>query len=1552
MTIRHRLTIACMAVLCSCQAIMAQTLQEWDDVSITNLNRLRAHTLDIPVASASEAAAAYTPTNALEASPWFLSLNGTWKFQWVGTPDKASKTFYRDAFRPTSAWVDIEVPSAWQVYGLRNNKQWDKPLYCNTGYPFSYDSNTWSVMADRPGWFTYTDTKKNPVGSYRREFTLPESWEGRRVFLRFNGCGHGYYVWVNGQFVGYAEDSYLPSEWDVTDVVRAGVNNVSVRVYRFTSGSFLECQDYWRLTGITRDVYLWSAPQTRISDFFFRTTALRSENTEADAALTVDFSGAERTGMTLDAQLMNGSQVLASQSKAVPSEGALDLTFSGVSGIQAWSAERPQLYDLVLTLKTNGEATDVRCLKVGFRTISVRKDGALLVNGNRIIFHGVDRHDFSEKGGRTVTKEEMETDLLQMKRLNVNGIRTSHYPNNPYLYDLCDRLGLYVLAEADVECHGNMGLSSIEAFRMPMVERNVRHVLTFRNHASIILWSGGNESGGGDNFRTVMDSIKALDPTRLTHYEGNSTWSSVTSTMYGHPNSMESIGRERLNDYNQGKTGIRPHVQCENTHAMGNSMGNQREFYNIYEKYPAMAGEFVWDWKDQGLKVSARNQSLTFEALGRQGLTDVQSTLDISKGEYWAYGGDFGDSPNDGNFNCNGVVLADNAPTAKSYNMKKIYQPIDFEVKDASSGTFILKSKLQQRTLDDLTVNYTLLEDGIEFARGTLGSPSLAVGATQEVMIPEAKRAVAAPSNPEAECFIRFSACQNTATEWAAAGFEVATEEFLIRPAQGRKPYTVAEKLQALEVTPSGSSASVKGENFELTFTNGQLSSYVFNGKAMLAAPLTFSAFRLPTDNERGRTGSYDEQGLRSLKLTPGTWQITPSTDNQSVDLAITNTYTGAADNRFEVKQTIKVLSDGVLIVNASVNPLPKGGELPRMGLRTELPKGFETMRWLGRGPQDSYRDRKEAALIGLHHSLVGDQWTNYVLPQEHGNKEEVRWMAITDDEGQGLLVVAPEPLSMSAAHWRPEDNYTSGSNRKKHPYEVTFCDQTVLNIDAYTRALGNASCGPDVLDQYRIRADKTHFSFLLMPIAEAQTDEQLAARARVASPVCQPVEIKAQKGTVTLTCPTEGATIHYTVDGGEEKTYKSPFSLTDGGLVSAYATAEGLSASPVNEERIGMYVNKSQWRVSSYSSQQGGSEVATNVIDEDPSTIWHTQYSPNKPTYPHEIVIDMGTYYTVAKFVYQGREGMGNGRIKEYEFYVSNSTSVWGAPVLTGTLQNSSEVQEIELTTRPVGRYFRVVITSTHDNQGYASAAELGIIPESKAERPQSRASAFNTSSSSFYYLRHKPSGLFLHYVDGSGNDNFALGEVTRDNLDDYSYCFHFGKISGYTAFFTLNTQEPKRFLGVNGWSVFGTETQDASAHNQWFLVEQFEDAIIHLRGAEKGLKYFNFDRQTAGSYVYADKSTAADFQVIRKNLINDYIGPKGDVNGDGTVDLTDAIMIVYYSLDAPQTGFNKNLADVNDDGTVDLTDAILVVYQSLGASTTALFKKLTQYKQLILKD
>ena len=1036
--------------------LQAQSFTEWNDPSVTQIGREQAHALALP----QQAAASRGESDGWD-SPYVLPLDGTWKFHWAPNPDEAPTAFIgTQRYAAADSWDDIDVPYPWQIYGFRHDKPWDKPLYVNTGYPFRYDKETWSVMADRPDDWTYSGEMKNPVGTYYRTFQLPSNWKGRQVFVRFNGVGHGYYVWVNGQFVGYAEDSFLPSEWNITRYLRAtGTQSIAVRAYRFTSGSFLECQDYWRLTGIERDVLLWSAPATHIRDYSFRTDSLTQHNTHATASLDVDLTG---SGI-VEAEVRDGDRVLATARQKADADGHCALAFADVE-VQPWSAEDPQLYDLHIRLLQGSKVTDLRTLKVGFRTVSVRADGALLINGQRIIFHGVDRHDHSQWGGRTITRQETEEDIRNMKRLNVNAVRTSHYPDNPYFYDLCDQYGLYVLAEANVECHGNTRLSHEEAFRAPMVERNVRQVLTYRNHACIFGWSAGNESGNGDNFRSVAESVHALDPTRITHYEGNSQWSLTTSRMYAGLEEVERVGRDNLARYERGEAGIRPFIMCENTHAMGNAMGNQREYFDLYERYPSLTGEFIWDFKDQGLR----------------------------SGDDQLYGGDFGDRPNDNNFCCNGVVLADGSWTSKSYNVKKIYQPVDFQLRD---GMVIVKNKRQFRTpADDYDIYYTLYEGGLPVSRPTRLREVKDAYPVDELL----SGARDYDQQPRGGALaVRFSVRLRRATLWAANGYEVAAEQLTLRGADASlyRPVSPAAQGLALSVQESADSYVVSFGGYPvLTFRDGQLIGP--DGKPAFE----LNAFRAPHDNDKNSAGRWDEQGLRDLVCHNLRADCQPS--DSVVVLRFTNRYQSERSTfSFTTDETYTILRDGTVCFTSDIDPNEKGSELPRLGYRAILPASFSHMRWLGRGPHHSYRDRKESAFVGLWTGEVGRQWENQVLPQETGNKEDVEWIALTDDEGRGILFVAPYKMAASAVNWDERALYTDRHHRLHHPSEVTFGQHTYVNLDAYNRALGNNSCGRDVIDKYKMPAAKTHFAVIAKVLMQPLDDRQLAAAARITLP-------------------------------------------------------------------------------------------------------------------------------------------------------------------------------------------------------------------------------------------------------------------------------------------------------------------------------------------------------------------------------------------------------------------------------------------------------------------
>jgi len=1256
--------------------LASQTGKEWDEVSVTQVNREEAHTIEIPFQSEQQA-----QSSDIEDSPFYLSLNGTWKFNWAKDPGSKPADFYQTSY-DISNWDNIEVPSVWQVYGARNHKNWDKPLYVNTRYPFTY-TPSYSVMADRPSDWTYNNDMKNPVGSYRRDFTLPKDWNGRDIYIRFNGAGHGYYLWINGKQVGYSEDSYLPSEFNITQFVKPGANTVAVQAYRFTSGSFLECQDFWRFSGIHRDVFVWSAPKTQIRDYFFQTD-LDDQYVNAKVKIDIKLTGKSLSKGKLTAKILDKGNVIAQKVLSSPSDG-LNTIEMDLSNPNKWSAELPYLYDLVLTLEEKGKTIDIRGRKVGFREVSIGADGALLINGKRMVFHGVNRHDHSEINGRTVSKEEMEMDVKTMKRLNINAVRTSHYPNNPYFYDLCDKYGLYVLAEANVEAHGDMRLSGVEEFRKPMVERNENHVKWLKNHVSIFIWSYGNESGNGNNFESVEKAIKALDKTRLTHYEGNSQWSDVSSTMYANYGHIEKIGQDRLKEKSP-----RPHIQCENSHAMGNAMGNVREMFNLYEKYPALTGEFIWDWKDQSLKM---------EVPGKTGEY------------YWAYGGDFNDNPNDGTFCTNGVIFADYSISAKSYNTKKIYQPVDFSLK-ADGRTYQLKSKLAFKTIDDLDIYYSILEDGKVIKREKIET-IIPAGETMDITI----NAFPANPKPDAEYFIRFNAYQKNNTWWAQAGYEVASEQITLKNAT-KQVYQIPESGN-LTVKNDQDNITVTGSNFTAVFSKakGALVGYTLNGRQLINSPLELNTFRLPTENDKRQAPTWDNMGLKELSVKAGNWDVKESDTKNTVDLYITNVYTAKASNTFVTQMAFKVIADGAILVNSTIDPGMKKTIIPKIGYRLEMPKDFENLAWFGRGPWESYADRKEACFEGVYESKVSEQWERYVLPQETGNKEDVRWMGLTDKSGIGLLFVAPQQMSASATHFRPEDIYTSLYNRLKHPYEVKFCDNTVVSLNARMRALGNASCGPDVMEKYELKADYTIFNFMIIPVMSPMTSEELSQKAKVESPVCDPVRIdRDNKGIVSLSTATPDSKIYYSLNDGEYILYDKSFELCDAAGIKAYCTANGYFNSMVTSANLTLYIDKSAWKVISYSSQAADG-IATNAIDGDETTYWHTRWGDNEPRPPHEIIIDMKDTYKIEKFVYVPRKDGDNGRIKGFEIYFSNDPAKWGVPAASGEFANTSNEQSIEIASKPEARYFKLVAKSEAHGRAWATAAELGIEAYSKTK-------------------------------------------------------------------------------------------------------------------------------------------------------------------------------------------------------------------------------------------
>lgn len=1243
---------------------------EWSNQYVSGINKEEACQISIPFSDEEQ-----SRKLGMEESSYYKTLNGVWKFHWVDDPEKRPKDFFKPEY-DISQWDSIKVPATWQIEAVRRNKNWDKPLYCNLIYPFSHWGNVqWpNVIQPRPADYTYA-SMPNPVGSYRREFTLPESWEKRDVFIRFNGVEAGFYIWLNGYKVGYSEDSYLPAEFNLTPYInKKGSNVLAVEVYRFTDGSFLECQDFWRFSGIFRDVFLWSAPQTQIRDFFFKTD-LDSEYNNAVASIDVTLTGANRN-TELIAKLTdeNGKEIAIESARAKKGANQLQLN---VDHPLKWTAETPNLYNLTLLLKQKGKTVDIRNTKVGFRKIELSKDGQLLINGKSILFKGVDRHDHSSLNGRTVSKEEMEKDVQLMKSLNINAVRTSHYPNNPYFYDLCDKYGIYVMAEANVECHGLMKLSQEPSWEKSFVERNENQVKRYRNHPSIVMWSMGNESGNGENFSVAEKAIKRLDSTRPTHYEGNSSYCDVTSCMYPDVGWLENLGKERLQQAKDGET-VKPHVVCEYAHAMGNAIGNFKEYWEVYERYPALVGGFIWDWVDQSIKMPTPD----------------------GKGFYMAVGGDFGDRPNDGNFCTNGVIFSDRTFSAKAYEVKKMHQPV--AIKAVGNNQYRITNKRFHTSLEDLAGIYEIQENGKIISSGCL--PDLKLNAQESTVISLPDEQI--NRTPGAEYFINFSFRQKEDTFWSKAGYEVASEQ--IKLTEGERP-TFISKEGTLNLTETNEAFIVEGDKFKAVFSKkeGNISSYLLNGVPLVSKGLSLNLFRAPTDNDKLVSGEWQQKGLYDMAIEAGEWNVNKK-DNQIV-LQIKNTYKGKTGFGYQTEMEYTVTADGCVLVNSLLIPSMNGEVMPRVGYRIEMPEGFERMRWYGRGPLENYIDRKEASKIGVYEDLVSNQWTGYAKPQETGNHEEVRWISITNPGGIGLVFVAGDTMSASALHVRAQDMANPDNIQGLiHRYEIPSRKETILCLDAKNRPLGNASCGPSPLQKYELFSEPVVFSFIMMPLERSYAQDELMEKAYVQMPVCAPVLIIRDKnGYLNLTTQTPSARIFYKLNDGEYKEYTAPFELTDGGKVEAYAVSNKSSQSMNTSAEFPIYVDRSAWKIVSVSSEDGGEE-AKNVIDGDPNTIWHTRWHEPAAKHPHTIIVDMASALTIDKFIYTPRKS-GNGRIKNYELSFSEDGKNW-VNTIKGSFADSSSPQMVTLEKPITTRFFKLVALSEIYGREWASAAELSV--------------------------------------------------------------------------------------------------------------------------------------------------------------------------------------------------------------------------------------------------
>jgi len=996
-------------------------IPEWENSKIFGINKEPAHSTLIPFES---------PAGALgkwEDSPYFISLNGTWKFNWVKNPSERPENFYKEEFKVDN-WEEIDVPSNWQMrgYGI--------PIYTDVNYPYSINTQIIPKI----------DHNYNPVGSYRRKFNIPTNWKGREIFIHFGGVKSAFYIWINGEKVGYSQGSMTPAEFNITKYLKNDNNILAVEVYRWSDGSYLEDQDMWRFSGIFREVYLYSTPKVHIRDFYVR--CVLDENYE-HAILKVRIKNFNY-GKTDEEQYKIGLSLLDKEKRFIDSEILMGETFGIKSGTEhlielkakienprKWTGETPNLYDIIIVLKNSkNEIIEVEHCKFGFRKVEISEVGSFLINGKPIIFKGVNRHEHDPDHGRAIPYNRMVQDIILMKQNNINAVRTSHYPNHPKWYELCDKYGIYVLDECNLETHGlwDKVPRSDPNWTDACIDRMVSMVERDKNHPCVVIWSLGNEAGMGENFKIMKNEALKIDSTRPIHYEGDykQEISEVISSMYFSPKQLE----RNLKRNTAGTPGRmvklsspRPYVLCEYAHAMGNSLGNFQEFMDVFEKYPNAIGGFIWDFIDQGLrKVSDKGE------------------------EFWAYGGDYGDEPNDKNFCINGIVLPDRKPNPSLFEVKKVYQNIKFYPVSLLEGKLVIHNKFNFISLDDFITKWELTANGKVIQQGFIDSLNIGPSEKKELMVPFREPNL----EPNTEYHLKMIMSLGKNKLWAEKGHVIAWDQFKI-PYNTLKESSSLQELPEIALDNLKESYVIKGDEFKIRIgkETGVLETYVYRNIELLNTPLIPNFWRAPTDNDLGLI-DFSKQSFPSFDFS---WKDTSKNRTvkditfEKVNPNIIRVFVlFAIDNSEEdMALTYTVYGDGNIVIKSSIKP---SINMARFGMQLTIKNEFNQLTWFGRGPHETMLDRKTSGAIGIYSGKVDELIHNYIRPQENSNRTDVRWAALTNKESIGLFVsdIGGTYLSISAWPYSLEELELA-----KHTYDLPKREFITFNIDYKQQGVG-----------------------------------------------------------------------------------------------------------------------------------------------------------------------------------------------------------------------------------------------------------------------------------------------------------------------------------------------------------------------------------------------------------------------------------------------------------------------------------------------------------------
>ncbi len=1351
---------------------------EWQSPERLSLNKLQPTAYMFHFANA-ESAKGVQP----EKSEYYQSLDGTWKFHWVAKPDDRPARFYETTYDVTS-WDNIEVPGCWNVQGLgkHGEMKYGVPLYVNQPVMFYHEIKVgdWKEGVMRqPKDQRYTTYKyPNEVGSYRRTFTVPAGWEGRNIILNFDGVDSFFYLWINGKYVGFSKNSRNTASFDITPYINnKGENTVAVEVYRSSDASFLEAQDMFRLPGIIRSTYLTSTPSVKIEDLVVRTEQIGADDATIKVDLNIQDNGKKKQKAYNYSYKVYPVEIytddIIGEVKA-SANGTCEKTTSSITlpigQANLWSAEAPNRYVLVAELKDKkGKTIDCVSTYFGVCKVEIRETPAsedefglagryFYVNNKPVKLKGVNRHETSLDRGHAITHEQMEEEVMLMKRGNINHIRMSHYSNNPYMYYLCDKYGIYLEDECNLESHeyyyGDASLSHPEEWKAAHVARNMEMVHGHINHPSIVIWSLGNEAGPGKNFVAAYEAIKAFDKSRPVQYERNNNIVDMGSNQYPSVAWVQQVAK--------GKSNVKyPYHISEYAHSMGNSLGNLIDYWDAMESTNFFCGGAIWDWIDQAI-----------DTYTKDGI------------KYMGYGGDHGDWPNDGMFCMNGIILPDLTPKPQYFEVKKVYQNVGVtleSVKDITIGGSKAKKVnikvFNKNYFEPITAN-TYYISAIPVLNGQpLEAITLELNKNIAPRQSQTFTATLGGKAMDGELYLNVEFRLAEEKPWARAGYVQMSEQLFIEnntqlanlsevaTVPGSSAATVPEVSPSgsLKVTRGGTETCITGSNFNLSFddSNGSLSLYNYGGQYLIESGngLKLDAFRAPVDNDNWAWNAWFQNGLYDLQHRTTSAPIIINEKDGSITI-IYNVISqpkekgrvihrpGKAGEPFErieasplgesdapfhftTTQRYTIYPDGTIALSSSIVSSDPSIALPRLGYALKMSTRFDQYQYYGRGPLNNYADRKTGSFVGLYKSTVKDQFVNFPKPQSMGNREGVRWAAVTDAQGTGLQFIADQPMTETVNGITTNSRWISASvlpwsalqmTLAAHPHELPESDGTYVHLDCQVTGLGGNSCGQGgPLSQDRVQGSLHQMKLIISPVRRGA---DLSERALVTSQKPCPVSISRDRaGNVTITGDGNlPSTICYQVaepgkKPGKMQTYDPMLrmpctvALRNGGTVSAWYQGEDKAKTTATYSKI----ETVPVEVIYVSSEEGPSgEVAKNIVDGDPATIWHTMYSITMGTYPHWLDFDCNEVKTIKGFTYLPRQdGGANGNIKGYKLQLSLDGKTWSNAVAEGNFENNLKEKKVLLQKPQKARYLRFTATSSQNGAEFASGAEFTVIAE-----------------------------------------------------------------------------------------------------------------------------------------------------------------------------------------------------------------------------------------------